>query len=122
MFNSVYNGVPYLNDRIYTLFEQYAFFTAYPGWVLNTWIHTCLVISPTEYSFYLNGNQITLFDISVSPYQGFQYPTVSYSTGNNWIGRTLLSSGPSLFKGYVDEIRIYNRTLRLRCAMAPASS
>jgi hypothetical protein len=109
MFNSVYQGVPYLNDRLYNRFPNYMAFTSYAGWVLNTWIHTCALVSTTYYSFTVNGYLVGTYDVSMYP--SFIYPTITYSTGNNWIGRTLFNSGPYLYQGYVDEIRIYNRTL-----------
>lgn len=113
MFNGGGTGSaysPYLNDRVY-MPGYYVYFTSRIGWVLNSWLHTCLIISPTLYSLSLNGKILVSFD--PTPYGNtYVFTGGTYDPDAIWIGRSHpFYFGQTVYMGYIDDVRIYNKTL-----------
>jgi hypothetical protein len=73
------------------------------GYVLNQWSHVCASISGTQYTGYLDGMLYATADLPSA------MPVMTYASGNGWIGRGRRST--PLYSGYVDEVRIFNRSL-----------
>ncbi len=82
--------------------------TARANWFLaydvdNThWNHYAFTYDGSAVRTFINGKEMATL-----PYSG----TIANSTSNLLIGRS--ASDPQVFNGYVDEVRIYNRTLSL---------
>jgi len=78
----------------------------FAGWISDAWNHMCIVMSGSKFTPYVNGvmNPSTFI---YSAYAGYVY-----AAGNGYIGRSH-NSGIELFRGYIDEIRIFNKSLTL---------
>ena len=79
------------------------FMLAANGWTVNTWQHLCLVVSGNSMTGYLNGQNAGSSTLTSS------FPGVTYASGNSWIGRSHWAD--PLYKGYMDEIRVFNKAL-----------
>ena len=76
----------------------------YPNsWNLNAWMHTCQVVAGTSSILYING-------IANSATLSTSYSATSYSTTYSFIARAHFY-GDGLFKGAIDEVRLYPRAL-----------
>jgi hypothetical protein len=73
------------------------------GFSPNVWSHVCVSVSGTEYTGYLNG----VFYASATLQSAM--PSLTYASGNAWIGRGRRSA--PLYSGYVDEVRIFDRSM-----------
>ena len=81
------------------------------NWYINTWNHICATISDTTLTTYVNGG------IGYPVAMPSVYPGAYYAPGNSRIGRSWMI-GYNLFRGYIDEIRIYKRVIKLSEAQA----
>jgi hypothetical protein len=74
------------------------------GWTTNTWQHFCGVISGKSIVGYYNGMASGTL-VSEVAFAGYAYPA-----DTAWIGRSHWVAD-DLYKGYIDEFRVYNRAL-----------
>ena len=75
------------------------------GWIPNVWQHACQVLSAgTNLTGYYNGVTFS------TAYGSSVFSGQSYPRGNGWFGRSHWSTN-GLFTGYLDELRIFNRSL-----------
>jgi hypothetical protein len=77
------------------------------GWVSNTWNHVCLAVSGVTAKGYLNGVAAGSGTLAAS------YPQpLYYGEGGGYIGRSHLGGYQyQMFFGYIDELRLFNRSI-----------
>lgn len=77
----------------------------------GVWWHVCYILAPSTSTLYLNGIAITTASIPnsavITNYLGTTNTTISQLR----IGTEVNNNTGSAFKGYIDDVRIYNRAL-----------